>query len=107
MNTRGNQYLVRPSPTVTAAGEQKGSGPGGSPEKMQRASDALYLATAGTDAERRRLTWQECATLQAFPADWPFQGGVGDRYRQVGNAVAPPVAEAVGRAIIAADGGGQ
>lgn len=100
-------HLARPSPTVTAAGELRGSGPGGSPEKMQRASDALYLATAGTDAERRRLTWQECAILQAFPADWPFQGGVGDRYRQIGNAVAPPVAEAVGRAILAAAGGGR
>ena len=90
-------YLRRPSPTVSAVGEQKGSGPGGHPEKMQRASDALYLGTG-----RRRLTVAECARLQDFPADHPWQGGVGAQYRQVGNAVPPRLAEVVGRALLAA-----
>jgi DNA (cytosine-5)-methyltransferase 1 len=92
----GVPYLSRPSPTVSAVGEQKGSGPGGSPEKMQRASDALYLGTG-----RRRLTVAECARLQDFPADHPWQGGVGAQYRQVGNAVPPRLAEEVGRALLA------
>jgi DNA (cytosine-5)-methyltransferase 1 len=90
-------HLTRPSPTVSAFGECAGSGPGGKPEKRQRASDALYLGTG-----RRRLTVAECATLQAFPADWPWQGTVSSQYRQVGNAVAPPMAEVVGRALMAA-----
>lgn len=49
---------------------------------------------------RRRLTPTECAILQDFPADHPFQGGIGAQYRQVGNAVPPRLAQAVGRAII-------
>ena len=93
----GNAWLAQPSPTVSAIGEQKGSGPGGHPERMQRASDALYLGTG-----RRRLTVAECALLQDFPADHPWQGGVGARYRQVGNAVPPRLAEVVGRALIEA-----
>jgi DNA (cytosine-5)-methyltransferase 1 len=93
----GIPWLDRPSPTVSAVGEQKGSGPGGSPEKMQRASDALYLGTG-----RRRLTVAECAVLQDFPAGHPWQGGVGAQYRQVGNAVPPRLAEVVGRALMGA-----
>jgi site-specific DNA-cytosine methylase len=93
----GAPWIDRPSPTVSAVGEQKGSGPGGNPEKMQRASDALYLGTG-----RRRLTVAECAVLQDFPAGHPWQGGVGAQYRQVGNAVPPRLAEAVGRALMTA-----
>lgn len=90
-------WLSRPRPTVSAVGEQKGSGPGGNPEKMQRASDALYLGTG-----RRRLTTAECAILQDFPAGHPFQGGSGAQYRQIGNAVPPRLAEVVGRALLEA-----
>lgn len=93
----GVAWLTKPSPTVSAVGEQKGSGPGSNPGKMQRASDALYLGTG-----RRRLTVAECARLQDFPADHPWQGGVGAQYRQVGNAVPPRLAEVVGRALLAA-----
>ena len=91
-------YLFRPSPTVSAVGECKGSGPGGHPEKMQRASDALFMGTG-----RRRLTVQECAKLQAFPDDHPWQGTKTAQYRQVGNAVCPPMSEAVGRIVVEAD----
>ena len=87
-------YWPSPSPTVSAVGECKGSGPGGNPEKMQRASDALYLAIG-----RRRLTVEECALLQDFPVGHPFQGTKGSQYRQVGNAVPPTLARVVGEAI--------
>ena len=90
-------HLARPSPTVSAVGEHKGSGAGGHPEKRQRASGALYLGTG-----RRRLTVAECATLQALPSEWPWQGPVSEQYRQVGNAVAPPMAEAVGLRVVEA-----
>jgi DNA (cytosine-5)-methyltransferase 1 len=47
------------------------------------------------------LTVEQAAIIQGFPRDWDFQGKKTARYRQVGNAFPPPVAEAVGRAIAA------
>ncbi|WP_223268474.1 DNA cytosine methyltransferase [Streptosporangium nondiastaticum] len=47
------------------------------------------------------LTVEQAAIIQGFPRDWAFEGGKTARYRQVGNAFPPPVAEAVGRAIAA------
>ncbi|MEV6973399.1 DNA (cytosine-5-)-methyltransferase [Kitasatospora sp. NPDC093806] len=47
------------------------------------------------------LTVEQAAILQGFPRDWRFSGGKTAKYRQVGNAFPPPVAEAVGRAIAA------
>lgn len=48
------------------------------------------------------LTVKQAAIIQGFPQEWEFQGGKTARYRQVGNAFPPPVAEAIGRAIAAA-----
>jgi DNA (cytosine-5)-methyltransferase 1 len=45
------------------------------------------------------LTVEQAAIIQGFPRKWKFEGGKTARYRQVGNAFPPPVAEAVGRAI--------
>lgn len=47
------------------------------------------------------LTVAQAAAIQGFPEEWEFQGKKTARYRQVGNAFPPPVAEAVGRAIAA------
>ena len=97
-----SSLMRRPSPTVTAVGECKGSGAGANPHKMQRASDALFLATG-----RRRLTVAECATLQGFPDGYPWHAcrTKSARYRAIGNAVPPALAEAVGRTVINAAGG--
>ncbi|MEU4794432.1 DNA (cytosine-5-)-methyltransferase [Streptomyces sp. NPDC023327] len=46
------------------------------------------------------LTVRQAAIIQGFPTYWEFTGGKTARYRQVGNAFPPPVAEAVGRSII-------
>ena len=54
----------------------------------------------------RRLTPRECERLQGFPDDWTAEGVNGPqsdsaRYRQLGNAVAVPVAEWIGRRVVA------
>lgn len=52
--------------------------------------------------ERRDPTPAECAVLQGFPADHPFQGSKRAMYRQIGNAVPPRLAEVVGAALLEA-----
>ena len=49
-----------------------------------------------------KLTVEMAALIQGFPADWHLSGRKTARYRQIGNAFPPPVAEAVGRRIAAA-----
>ncbi|MFI1482715.1 DUF6339 family protein [Streptomyces sp. NPDC020747] len=49
-----------------------------------------------------KLTVDQAATIQAIPADWRFFGGKTSRYRQIGHAMPPPLATAVGQAIAAA-----
>lgn len=75
---------AKPSPTVGTKG-------------------VLY-AVGGAHAQgpRRRLTVEECAALQGFPADYPWQGTLTSRYRQVGNAIPPELARVVAAAIVAA-----
>lgn len=48
----------------------------------------------------RRLTPTECERLQGFPHGWTAGQSDSARYRQLGNAVAVPVAEWIGRRIV-------
>lgn len=50
----------------------------------------------------RRITTEEAALLQSFPPDVQFAGTRSSQYTQIGNAVPPLLAEAVGRAIASA-----
>ena len=54
------------------------------------------------DVVLRRLTTREVATLQTFPADWPWQGSKTSVYRQIGNAVPALLGQALGDALYAA-----
>lgn len=68
-------------------------------EPAQTISTRGNLVFTGADGVRRCLSPEECAVLQGFPARWPFEGHQGARHRQIGNAVCPPVATAIGKAV--------
>jgi DNA (cytosine-5)-methyltransferase 1 len=55
----------------------------------------------------RKLSVRECARIQGFPDDFHFvYTHVGKAHRMVGNAVPPPLAAAVARAVLAGEGVG-
>ncbi len=96
------------APTVVG-GSQKHGGPDLGPTRARREWRALGIDGRGIANEPvgpefphdglPRLTMRMVARLQAFPDDWAFVGGKTATYRQVGNALPPPVAHALGQAI--------
>lgn len=104
------------APTLVG-GSKKHGGADLGPTRAKRAWLALGVDAHGVaddpsaikDPERDlfgprgpKLTVQQAALIQGFPPDWKFVGRKTAAYRQVGNAFPPPVAQAVGEAIIAA-----
>ncbi|KAI8508772.1 DNA (cytosine-5)-methyltransferase 1 [Branchiostoma belcheri] len=49
--------------------------------------------------QHRVVSVRECARSQGFPDTYRFYGSILDKHRQVGNAVPPPMAAAIGREI--------
>jgi len=73
----------RPAPTVTRECSHPGNGRYSHPE------------------QDRLLTVREMALIQGFPDDYQFLGSLSFKYRQIGDAVPPMVAEQIARAILA------
>ncbi|MBP5863469.1 DNA cytosine methyltransferase [Streptomyces sp. LBUM 1478] len=102
------------APTLVG-GSRKHGGADLGPTRAKRAWEALGVNAMGLandpsecDPERDlfreagpMLTVEQAAVIQGFPEVWKFPGKKTAKYRQVGNAFPPPVAEAVGRAIAA------
>ncbi|WOT36627.1 DNA cytosine methyltransferase [Streptomyces coeruleorubidus] len=102
------------APTLVG-GSRKHGGADLGPTRAKRAWGAMGVNAMGVANDRKEcdpkrdlfrpdgpmLTVEQAAIIQGFPRDWDFQGKKTARYRQVGNAFPPPVAEAVGRAIAA------
>jgi DNA (cytosine-5)-methyltransferase 1 len=56
---------------------------------------------AKVPSRMRRLTVEEAAAIQTFPSTWHFTGPQSSRFRQIGNAVPPLLAQAVAEQVIA------
>ncbi len=48
----------------------------------------------------RRLSWRECALIQTLPEHIEIDGGLSAKYKVVGNAVPPALAEAIAKPLI-------
>ena len=70
--------------------------------------DSFTRGRYGHPLHNRPLTPREAAALQGFPDQYRFYGTRGDIRSQIGNAVPPPLAEAIGteilRCLLCADG---
>lgn len=87
----------RPARTIVIGGGGKKGG-GGRPPRISSAFGKPGPADPG--ASHRNLSVEECAALQGFPRDYVWTGSTTSRYKQVGNAVPPPLARAIAAASI-------
>lgn len=78
----GRLYWDRPAITITAHSRNPASGRYVHPE------------------QHRGLSIREAAALQGFPRNWILEGSLGAAFRQLGNAVPPPVGAAVATHIL-------
>lgn len=62
--------------------------------------DSFTRGQFGHPEQLRSITLREGAMLQTFPNDYAFSGSKVDVARQIGNAVPPLLAEAIGKSII-------
>jgi DNA (cytosine-5)-methyltransferase 1 len=76
----------RPAPTVTARGDERGG-----------------VVVLHHPNNKRRMTARELAAVQGFPDDFVFVGTKTSAYRQIANAVPPPLGEAIGLLLSQAD----
>lgn len=108
--------VEQPAPTMLAAGLAKGTPVWAGkrpattvacdrrvhpPGHKHNASDppGRYQQRRGVNAVR--VTVEQAAVLQGFPADYPWQGARTRQFTQVGNAVPPPLAHRVAEQAIA------
>jgi DNA (cytosine-5)-methyltransferase 1 len=89
----------RRRPATTVLGEPRVFGPGCWPRNGRPAHRVRR--------ETVRVTVEQASILQGFPHDYPWQGPRTARFRQIGNAVCPPVAQVVLAAAMAPSMSGE
>ncbi|MFB7714421.1 DUF6339 family protein [Streptomyces sp. NPDC056105] len=98
----------RPAPALVGGSDRRGGadlGPTGSKKAwLQLGVNGNSLADHLPDpdsslTEPPKLTVAQTAMLQSIPSTWQIAGGKTAAYRQIGNALPPPLARAVGAAI--------
>lgn len=98
---RGQRDAGQPAPTVTSKIDRNRwihldpNLPATTVTGDPRLTSREHHEPGGQARRSTRLTLAEAALLQTFPADFPFQGGSGKQFLQVGNAVPPRLAEAL------------
>lgn len=105
----------RPGPALVGGSDKHGGGDLG-PRGSKKAWATLGVEGASLSDDsppadfpvdgRPRLSVRQAAILQGIPEDWQIYGRKTRAYRQIGNALPPRVAEAVGRSIATALRGG-
>lgn len=90
----------RPATTVQTGNVVTGPGHhapfGDAPGTQTRTDGGDAVPGASPDSTKGvRVTVEQAAALQSFPAHWPWQGSKTAKYRQIGNAVAPMFGAAV------------
>jgi DNA (cytosine-5)-methyltransferase 1 len=108
---RTERQADQPSTTVTSKGFQwmrRNSGPGAARTPRLTEDAPSYTIRANGSGmhpsgvewmdqgeHAARVTVAEAAVLQTFPVGYPWQGGLGKQYQQVGNAIPPLLAKAI------------
>lgn len=106
--SRWAKQADRPAPTLVG-GSLKHGGPDLGPTRARKAwaeigVDGLGVADRPPAPDFRgmpRLTVKMAARLQGFPDGWALAGTKTQRYRQIGNALPPNLAQSVARSVTA------
>lgn len=89
------RYWDEPSYTIVASQEHVPLHPGG--EQMTKLSADQWQLEGDFN---RRLSYRECLAIQGLPANMKLEGALTNKYKVVGNAVPPTLANAVSKQLI-------
>lgn len=96
---KGRDVWVHERPSTAVCADPRISPPGYRGRKDDYDAEGNYRGERSMD-NAVRVTLAEAAILQGFPPDYPFQGSRTKQFEQVGNAVPPPLAQAVIEALV-------
>ncbi len=95
---KGRDVWVFDRPSTAVMGDARIAPPGyrGGKAEYERGDEPDSMFTAKGDAPAAiRVTEEQAACLQSFPAGYPWQGTKSKRFEQIGNAVPPGLARPV------------